>query len=278
MNELHRGVRRRRRRIVLPIVVGIVLFVIQLSGQYSAALAYGLLFVSVALLSAGLFALALLLFSRVGETKSLSATMRWLFIAAGWAYVIGVMDLSGHFIALALAGQLELQWIFFGPAAILSIALFDIGIYQAIYAKNRPTWDRYRQHIRREDAEPLAMRKIFLADVALHTSLLSISGLRWLRHTLMFWGFALLFAVEVIAVFVREGIPAFGWTDIWEIPGHPIRLAFDFAFEFFGAMVLIGCLLAFLWRDQGEQYTRIQVLRHTVGGVSVSGGAERLSA
>ena len=248
MNEAIKIARRRRRRIILPIIVGVILFIFQLSGQYSAGLAYGLLFVSVVLLIAGMAALTLLVFSRVGDAKSLSATMRWLFTAAGWVYVIGVFDLSGHFIAQALIGQVELQWIFFGPAALVSIVLFDIGMYQVIYSKNQPTWERYRQHIRREDAEPEAMRHTFIADVAFHTNLMSVSGLRWLRHTLMFWGFALLFAVEIVAVFVREGIPAFGWTDIWEILDHPVRLAFDFAFEFFGFMVLIGCLLAFIWR------------------------------
>ncbi len=248
MNEAITIARRRRRRIILPIIFGIILFSFQLSGQYSAGLAYGLLFVSVVLLIAGMAALTLLIFTRVGDAKSLSATMGWLFTVAGWAYVIGVFDLSGHFIAQALIGQVELQWIFFGPAALVSIVLFDIGMYQVIYSRNQPTWERYRQHIRREDAEPAAMRNTFITDVAFHTNLLSISGLRWLRHTLMFWGFALLFAVEVIAVFVREGIPAFGWTDIWEILDHPVRLAFDFAFEFFGFMVLIGCLLAFVWR------------------------------
>lgn len=248
MNEAITVARRHRRRIILPIVVGIILFIIQLSGQYSAGLAYGLLFVSVVLLIAGMAALALLVFTRVGDSKSLGATMRWLFTVAGWTYVIGIFDLSGHFIAQALIGQVELQWIFFGPAALVSIVLFDIGMYQVIYSKNQPTWERYRQHIRREDAEPTAMRDTFIADVAFHTNLMSVSGLRWLRHTLMFWGFALLFAVEVVAVFVREGFPAFGWTDIWEILDHPVRLAFDFAFEFFGFMVLAGCLLAFIWR------------------------------
>ena len=248
MNEAITVARRRRRRIIIPIIVGISLFILQLSGQYSAGFAYGLLFVSVVLLIAGLVALTLLVFTRVGDARSLSATMRWLCNAAWWTYVLAVFDLSGYFIAQALIGQVELQWIFFGPAALVSIVLFDIGMYQVIFSKNQMTWERYRQHIRREDAEPEAMRDTFIADVVFHTNLMSVSGLRWLRHTLMFWGFGLLFAVEVAAVFVREGIPAFGWTDIWEILDHPVRLAFDFAFEFFGFMVLIGCLLAFIWR------------------------------
>ena len=243
----------RRRRFILPLIVGVVLFVIQLSGHHGAGLAYGLLLVSAAVLLAAVATLARLLLSGGGRTESLTATMRWLFAAGGWAYVIGVCDLSGYYIAQAVAGNVELHWILFGPAALVSLILFDIGVYQLIYAKNRPTWERFHQHIRREDAEPEQMRKTFLADVAFHTNLLAISKFRWLRHTLMFWGFALMFMVEVVAVFVREGFPAFGWPDIWDIPTHPVRLAFDFAFEFFGTMVLIGCLLAFVWRIKVNQ-------------------------
>ena len=57
-----------------------------------------------------------------------------------------------------------------------------------------------------------------------------------------------MFAVEIVAVFVREGLPAFGADDIWEDLSHPLRMAFDFAYDFTGLMVLIGCVLALLWR------------------------------
>jgi len=51
-----------------------------------------------------------------------------------------------------------------------------------------------------------------------------------------------------LAVFVREAIPAFGIRDIWEELDHPIRRAFDFAYDFTGLMVLLGCVLALIWR------------------------------
>jgi len=57
-----------------------------------------------------------------------------------------------------------------------------------------------------------------------------------------------MFAFELAAVFLREGVPAFGWRDVWREPGHPVRLAFDFAFDLTGLMVLAGCLLALAWR------------------------------
>ncbi len=240
--------RRRRRRMFLPLVAGIVLFALKLSGQFGAGSGYGLLLVSVCLIAAGIVATALLIFTHKFSTESLTGALRWLFWAGGWLYVIAVFDLSGYFIAEGLAGDVELRWMLFGPLALATLALFDIGMYHILVQKNRPNWTRYRQHITRADSEPELARKTFLMDVVLHTSLLSVSGFRWLRHTLIYWGFVLLFAVEIIAVFVREGIPAFGLTDIWEISGHPVRLAFDFAFDFFGFMVLAGCVMSFVWR------------------------------
>ena len=243
-------IRRSRRRVVLPLVVGITVFVLQLSGQYGAGLGYALLLVSVVFLTGGVAALGLLVFTRKFSAETLTGAMRWLFLVGAWMYVIGVFDLSGHFVMEGLAGRVEMKWLLFGPTALAALALFDIGMYRILYQKNRPSWDRYHRYISRENAEPALMRKTFLEDVVMHSSLFSVSGFRWLRHTLIFWGFALLFGVEVIAVFIREGIPAFGYVDIWEIAGHPVRIAFDFAFDFFGFLVLIGCLLSFLWRLQ----------------------------
>ncbi|MDE0309331.1 MAG: hypothetical protein OXI60_05805 [Acidiferrobacterales bacterium] len=248
MDKTAHELRRQLRRTFLPLVAGVVMFTLKLSGQFGAGSGYGLLLVSVCLITAGVVATALLVFTRRFSTESLTGALRWLLWAGGWLYVIAVFDLSGYYVAEGLAGNVELRWMLFGPLALATLALFDIGLYRILVQKNRPSWVRYRQHISREHAEPEAARKTFVMDVVLHTSLLSVSGFRWLRHTLIYWGFVLLFGVEIIAVFVREGIPAFGMIDIWEIPGHPVRLAFDFAFEFFGFMVLAGCLMSFMWR------------------------------
>jgi nitrate reductase gamma subunit len=43
-------------------------------------------------------------------------------------------------------------------------------------------------------------------------------------------------------------LPAFGLRDIWREAGHPVRLAFDFAYDLTGVMILLGCLLALAWR------------------------------
>ena len=239
---------RRRRSKTLPLIVGIVLLALGLAGQTGAALGYGLLLVSVLLLAGGLKSLVFLVFSKTLSFKWLTGMMKWLFLSGAWTYVLGVCSLSGFYIFETMQGRMELKWILFGPLALAALVVFDWGIYRVLYKKNRPSWERYRQFVTHENADQESMRKTFFSDVVFHTSLRSTSGFRWLRHTLILWGFVLMFAVEVVAVFVREGLPAFGFTDVWEISSHPVRLAFDFAFDFFGAMVLVGCVLAIVWR------------------------------
>jgi nitrate reductase gamma subunit len=89
-----------------------------------------------------------------------------------------------------------------------------------------------------------------------------------------------MFAVELVAVAVREAFPAFGLTDVWRIPGHPVRLAFDFAYDATGLMILVGCLLAlvFRWMVHGtpeQKYTdtptTVFLLAVVLGGFVLEG-------
>ncbi len=240
-----RQVRISRRRTVLPIVIGVLITALGLAGQIDAAFGYGALFVSVLLLGAGLVALMLLLFTSLTVA---GGTIRWLFALGGWMYVFGVCALTGFYLLEGLSGRVELHWMLFGPVALAVLIVFDVGVYRAVIQRNAPTWRRYREHIQLSKINSDSMRHTFFSDVVFHSSLRSQSGFRWLRHTLILWGFVLMFLIEIIAVFLREGIPAFGLPDIWELPQHPIRLSFDFAFDFFGGMVLVGCVMAYLWR------------------------------
>ncbi len=240
--------RLSRRRKALPIAVAVIVCALGLAGQIGAGIGYGMLLVSTMLLAGGLCAFALLLFAPGFASAAAAGAGRWLLVLGGWMYVFGVSALAGYYSLEAVAGRVELHWILFGPAALLALVIFDVGLYRSILKKNTPAWRRYRQFIRPDNIDAGAMRQTFVSDVVLHTALASVSGLRWLRHTLILWGFGLMFAVEIVAVFVREGLPAFGMPDVWALPVHPVRLAFDFAFDFFGTMILIGCLLAYLWR------------------------------
>jgi hypothetical protein len=231
-----------------PGVTAGLLAVLGLTGTIGAGPGYGLFLTACMLLAGALAALGVLLMTRRLATDSLLAGAWWLGVLGGWCYLWAVAALAGHYAHETLAGRMELRWILFGPAALAALVVLDVGLYRLLVKSNLPTWARYRVYISRERANPAAMRRALVDEVILHRSLHSVSALRWLRHTLIFWGFTLMFATELMAVAVREAFPAFGWTDIWEIPSHPLRLAFDFTYDATGLMVLLGCLLALGWR------------------------------
>jgi MFS family permease len=214
----------------------------------AAAWGYALFAAAAALTLLAGAVFALLALSRAGHARLMRASSWWLFLAACAAYGLAVAALSVFFAYEALMGRIEWHWIVFGPVALAAIVILDAGLYRKLVAKNLPTWHRFRQYIRREDADPAAMRSTLVDEVILQRSLYRSSRVRWLRHTLIFWGFAGMVALELGAVLLREAVPAFGWRDLWREPGHPLRLAFDFAFDLTGLMVLAGCLLALAWR------------------------------
>ena len=235
-------------RVLRPIAGGGAWLLLGVTGIAGAGWGYGLFFASLLLLSGAAGALALLVFTRAFDTERLRGSVAWLALGGAWLYVWAVGALSGHYLLETFEGRMELRWILFGPAALAALVVLDVGLYRILVGGNLPTWNRYRRFIRRELVDPEAMRRTLIDDVLLHRTLYSVSGFRWLRHTLIFWGFALMFATELLAVFVREGFPAFGWPDIWEVTSHPVRLAFDFVYDFTGLMVLVGCALAIGWR------------------------------
>lgn len=238
------------RNVALAIPIGLagLLLVVGLGGGLSAAWGYGLFLVATLLILAGVGVFAVFVMSHRFDGDALRGSFVWLFRLGGWCYVLAVAAFAGFFVREAAAGRMELKWILFGPAVLAAIVVLDWGLYRLLVKKNLPTWQRYGHLISRAQADPEAMRRTLIDEVVLHRTLFSVSGFRWLRHTLIFWGFAAMFGVEVVAVFVREAMPAFGLADIWHEPGHPVRLAFDVAFDLTGLMMLVGCLLALGWR------------------------------
>jgi len=114
---------------------------------------------------------------------------------------------------------METYWIVFGVAALAALITLDVGLYKRLVAYNRISWERYRPYLSRAAAEPAAMRRTLIDEVVLQRTLHRTSSLRWWRHTLIFWGFALLFLTELLAVVFRDAVPAFGWRDVWREPG-----------------------------------------------------------
>lgn len=227
--------------------VSIALFLIGAVGSLSDAWGFALFLVSASLLFGGTGLFALFMLSRRGDSDALKRGFTWLFILGAAFYVFGVAALGGYFLHETLQGRLELRWIVFGPAILAALVIFDAGIYRLLIEKNLPTFQRYRRFISRQNSDPAAMRRVLFDEVLLHRSLFTVSRFRWLKHSLIYWGFMLMFATELFAVVFREILPSFGWERFW-IEGHPFRLTFDVFFEVSGLMVLAGCILALVWR------------------------------
>lgn len=235
-------------RRAVALILAVAMLVGGLAGSLSAGWGYALFLLAGALLAAGVLVAARLFLSRAGDGAKLASSMRELFSVGGWVYVIAVCALAGHYIHETLGGRMEWRWILFGPAILAALIVVERGLWVKLVVRNRPTWARYGPMLTREQAEPEAMRRVLLDEVILHRTLRATSRLRWWRHQLIFWGFAAMVGTEAVAVAVREGFPAFGWPDVWRTPGHPVRLAFDFAYELTGLAVFAGCVLALAWR------------------------------
>ena len=227
--------------------ISLALLVIGAAGGLSLAAGYALLLVSALLLLGSVVLFSIFLLSRKFDGAALKRGFTWLFIAGAAFYVFGCFALGGYFFAEALQGRLELRWIIFGPVVMAAVVVLDAGIYRLLVEKNLPTYERYRRFISREASDPAAMRQALVDEVVLQKSLFSLSRFRWIRHTLIFWGFILLFVTELFAVLFREILPSFGMEHLWA-PDNPLRLVFDIAFEVFGLAVLAGCVLALVWR------------------------------
>lgn len=242
------GSKTRKLPLALPLTLAILLFGAGLGGGLSPAWGYGLFLLATVLILLGAGTFAVFLLSRRFDGDALRGTLAWQFRLGGWSYILAVAALAGFFAHETVHGRMEPRWILFGPAALAALISLDWGIYRALVGKNLPTWDRYGHLVTRDRIDSDALRRTLVDEVVLHRTLFSVSGFRWFRHTLIFWGFAAMFALEMVAVFLREAVPAFGWRDIWREAGHPVRLAFDVGFDLTGLMMLVGCLLALIWR------------------------------
>jgi nitrate reductase gamma subunit len=229
-----------------------ILFLLGAAEMIGPAWGYGFFLIATLLLLWGTILLLTFLLTQAFDSARLQSAFAAAFSAGSWSYVFAVCALAGYFTNEALAGRIEMKWLIFGPAALIAIIVLDWGLYRVVVQKNVATWERYRDVISRDRIEAGALQATFFDEVVIHRSLFRVSPFRWLRHQLIFWGFVLMFAVEMIAVFIREGVPAFGLADIWRMPGHPVRLAFDFAFDVTGLMILIGCILALAFRMRAQ--------------------------
>jgi nitrate reductase gamma subunit len=225
-----------------------VLVLLGLAGASHAAVGYGLFMIATLLLLAGCGLLAIFALTRWFATDGLHRAYVVAFWLGAWCYVLSVAALSGYFVHEAVTGWIEWKLMVFGPVALAAIVIFDIGIWRVIVQRSLPSVARFGDLWSREALDQAALRRTLVDEVILHRALFGVSPFRWVRHQLMFWGFGLMFLVEMAAVGFREAFPAFGWPDLWHEAGHPLRLAFDFAYDLTGLMILVGCVFALIFR------------------------------
>jgi nitrate reductase gamma subunit len=230
------------------VAAGTALVVVGLAGYAPAGLGFGMLFAAGALLVTGVLLFAVVALTKAGDTARLAGASGSALRFGAAGYALAVCALAGHYVHETLQGRMELYWIIFGPLVLYALFSVETGLYRKLVKANLPSWQRFRHFLRREDSDPAAMRRALVDEVLLQKALWKASRLRWTRHALIFWGFGGMFLVEIAAVVLREGFPAFGLRDIWREAGHPVRIAFDFAYDFTGVMILLGCLLALAWR------------------------------
>ncbi len=240
--------KRLRPGTVGPIAVAAILFLAGSADVIGAAWGYGLFLIATLLLVSGVVFFAIFVLTRMFESDGLRRVFGAALWLGAWTYVLAVAALSGHFLYETLQGRMELKWIIFGPAALAALVVLDWGLYRILVAGNAPTWRRYGHVVSRDAIDSAALKKTLIDEVILHRTLLSVSPFRWVRHQLIFWGFGLMFATEILAVFFREAFPAFGLTNLWFDQSHPVRLAFDFTYDITGLMVMVGCILALIYR------------------------------
>jgi nitrate reductase gamma subunit len=226
----------------------VALLLFGLLGRLSPAWGFALLLIAGLLIGVAAALLGVLVFSHEGSTTALAKGSKASFALGAALYVAAVGALAGFYGYETLQQRMELRWIIFGPLVAWALFSFDVGIYGKLVGKNLPTWHRFKRFIKRDQSDPAAMRRTAWDDVILQRSLYRVSKLRWFRHALIFWGFTAMFLTELAAVVVRDAFPAFGWHDVWREQGHPVRLAFDLAFDVTGLMVMTGCVIALAWR------------------------------
>ncbi|MEM9471443.1 MAG: hypothetical protein AAGA00_05760 [Pseudomonadota bacterium] len=225
-----------------------LLVVLGLVGQSHAAIGYALFLIATLLLLSGVGLLGIFALTRWFDTAALRRALVSAFWMGAWAYVFAVASFIGYYVYEAATGNVPFIFIPFLPGVLAAISVLDVGIYRVIVQKNLPTVRRFGDLWDRDSLDQDALSRTLVDEVVLHRSLFAVSPFRWLRHQLIFWGFGLMFLTEIAAVAFREAFPAFGWTDLWHVPDHPIRLAFDLAYDLTGLMLLIGCLLALAFR------------------------------
>jgi len=235
-------------RTVGGLIPAVFLLVLGLSGFLTVVWGYAFFVAAAGLWAVAILASGIFIFTHYVDTQKLRGYCKFFFFAGLWSYICCIGAFGGFFTHEAFLGRVELRYILFGPAILAALGVLEYGVYRALITRNRATFDRYRRFISRDRIDVKEMRRVLVDDIILHKSLYRVSFIRWLRHTLILWGFMSLVLLEIFRVLIQEAMPAFGLPDVWHVEAHPVRLSIGFLYDLFGFMVVLGCFLAIAWR------------------------------
>lgn len=126
-----------------------------------------------------------------------------------------------------------LIWIYAPPIT----GIFFYGIYKNLLKKLSYILEEYGR-ILKDRLESRALISSFLCEVILQRLVYRQSKIRWLRHILISWGFILLFITDISFVILTRLFPQDYFIREFG------RKLFDFSFDFFGLVILLGTFIA----------------------------------
>lgn len=153
----------------------------------------------------------------------------------------------------------EAQWSLY-LLTVITLVIFLIGVYANIYliTKGKAKSLRYNLNIG-------AMLKALIVNVIFQRKLLQQNFLRWIMHIAIFWGFMGLFAhTAFLAYFSHFVPPASPAANFFFAPHAKGRLFLDFWGDFWGTLLLFGCLIAIYRRYIAKEEQLNTILADTV--------------
>jgi len=227
------------------ILVGIISLSLTLSGALSIRWGIWPYLMGISVTVLGVIWLSLIIFYQDVETKVFVKGFKYLVISGLCSIVVGLSLLTGIYLRTIFSGQMEARWILFWPMILGACIIFGVGVYRKIIITNIETLQRWERFLDRKGTEPRAFLRRLWEDIIFQKTLREQSKIRWMRHILIYWGFILLLATDILFAFSLEYLPILGFPYISEVP-H-IRTIFKFFLECFGLMILVGVSLALIW-------------------------------
>lgn len=121
----------------------------------------------------------------------------------------------------------------------IAMVIFFIGLYLKIIRPVVGFYRTWRSHVDFRKFSGRSLWNFLRKEVVLQMQLKGNSNFRWLRHVLIYWGFAILFLWDVLYFISVDILPVLFGIDM-----PRFKLFLQFAMELTGVFLLFGLILA----------------------------------